>query len=73
MDSRRLRIKFFNKKIILSRLPVTINENVCFTQLSVLTSRNNNDSNKTNIYTGYTLQQVKTAVINVCPVPYALM
>ena len=30
---------------------------------------NNNNNNKTNIYTGYTLQQVKTAVINVCPVP----
>ena len=29
--------------------------------------------NKTNFYTGYTLQRVKTAVINVCPVPYALM
>ena len=29
----------------------------------------NNNNNKTNIYTGYTLQQVKTAVINVCPVP----
>ena len=33
----------------------------------------NNDNNKTNIYTGYTLQQVKTAIINVCHVPYALM
>ena len=28
----------------------------------------NNNNDKTNIYTGYTLQQVKTAVINVCPV-----
>ena len=33
----------------------------------------NNNNNKTNIYTGCTLQQVKTAVINVYPVPYALM
>ena len=32
-----------------------------------------NNDNKANIYAGYTLQQVKTAVINVCPVPYALI
>ena len=32
----------------------------------------NNNNYKTNIYTGYTLQQVKTAVIKVCYVPYAL-